>query len=105
MVILNLQLFVSSTDHDLFNDRYLSMKNIKILWITILLFPVSLTDYYSTLNVKRDATTKEIRSAFKKLALSSHPDKNKVRNEILLISSNNNLDIILYIKTSSRTQL
>lgn len=53
------------------------MKNIKILWITILLFPVSLTDYYSTLNVKRDATTKEIRSAFKKLALSSHPDKNK----------------------------
>ena len=49
-----------------------------MFWVMILVFRVTLADYYSTLNVKRDATTKEIRSAFKKLALSSHPDKNKV---------------------------
>ena len=34
-------------------------------------------DYYQILGIKKDATTKEIRSAFKKLALQNHPDKNK----------------------------
>lgn len=38
----------------------------------------SYCDYYTTLGIKRHATTKEIRSAFKRLALSTHPDKNKV---------------------------
>ena len=53
---------------------------IKLVVITIIICMLqkSHADYYTTLGVKRDATTKEIRSAFKKLALSSHPDKNKV---------------------------
>uniref|UniRef100_G3NZS1 DnaJ homolog subfamily C member 10 n=1 Tax=Gasterosteus aculeatus aculeatus TaxID=481459 RepID=G3NZS1_GASAC len=33
-------------------------------------------DYYSLLKVNREATTREIRQAFKKLALTMHPDKN-----------------------------
>ncbi|XP_032385423.1 dnaJ homolog subfamily C member 10 [Etheostoma spectabile] len=33
-------------------------------------------DYYKLLKVSRDATTREIRQAFKKLALTMHPDKN-----------------------------
>uniref|UniRef100_A0A8P4GP67 DnaJ homolog subfamily C member 10 n=1 Tax=Dicentrarchus labrax TaxID=13489 RepID=A0A8P4GP67_DICLA len=33
-------------------------------------------DYYSLLGVGREATTREIRQAFKKLALTMHPDKN-----------------------------
>eukprot|EP00043_Microstomoeca_roanoka_P009294 m.88546 g.88546 ORF g.88546 m.88546 type:complete len:835 (+) comp14543_c0_seq4:3-2507(+) len=33
--------------------------------------------YYEVLQVKTDATTKEIRRAFKQLALQYHPDKNK----------------------------
>uniref|UniRef100_A0A8C9WY83 DnaJ homolog subfamily C member 10 n=1 Tax=Sander lucioperca TaxID=283035 RepID=A0A8C9WY83_SANLU len=33
-------------------------------------------DYYNLLKVSRDATTREIRQAFKKLALTMHPDKN-----------------------------
>lgn len=35
-------------------------------------------DYYSLLGVGREATTREIRQAFKKLALTMHPDKNPV---------------------------
>ncbi|KAM6955709.1 dnaJ homolog subfamily C member 10 isoform 3-T4 [Lycodopsis pacificus] len=33
-------------------------------------------DYYNLLKVNREATTREIRQAFKKLALTMHPDKN-----------------------------
>lgn len=35
-------------------------------------------DYYDLLRVSREATTREIRQAFKKLALTMHPDKNPV---------------------------
>ncbi len=35
-------------------------------------------DYYKLLGVNREATTREIRRAFKKLALTMHPDKNPV---------------------------
>lgn len=35
-------------------------------------------DYYSLLGVSREASTREIRQAFKKLALTMHPDKNPV---------------------------
>lgn len=35
-------------------------------------------DYYALLGVNREATTREIRRAFKKLALTMHPDKNPV---------------------------
>uniref|UniRef100_A0A7N8XXF2 DnaJ homolog subfamily C member 10 n=1 Tax=Mastacembelus armatus TaxID=205130 RepID=A0A7N8XXF2_9TELE len=33
-------------------------------------------DYYDLLGINREATTREIRQAFKKLALTMHPDKN-----------------------------
>lgn len=35
-------------------------------------------DFYGLLGVERGATTQEIRRAFKKLALTKHPDKNMV---------------------------
>ena len=37
-------------------------------------------DYYDILGVGRDATNKEIRKAFKKLALVHHPDKSKEKD-------------------------
>ena len=35
-------------------------------------------NYYDVLGVAKDASTKDIRKAFKKLALKLHPDKNTV---------------------------
>lgn len=53
-----------------------------ILFITFLSCTLSSEpdsdDFYKRLGIPRDATVKDIRKAFKNLALTMHPDKNKV---------------------------
>ncbi|GAA6094812.1 dnaJ homolog subfamily C member 10 isoform X1 [Tachysurus ichikawai] len=55
-----------------------SMKTLLFLFIlTWLVVTIhSDEDYYKLLGISREASTREIRQAFKKLALTMHPDKN-----------------------------
>lgn len=39
-------------------------------------------DFYKLLEIEKDADNREIRKAFKKLALKMHPDKNTVRRSL-----------------------
>ena len=55
-----------------------------VLFSTFLYYPVLCGDYYQLLGLSRDASNKEIRKAFKKLALRLHPDKNKVSTSSVL---------------------
>lgn len=54
------------------------MKVDAILMVLSILHGVWGDDFYDILGIARDADNKEIRRAFKKLALTLHPDKNKV---------------------------
>ncbi|XP_053733003.1 dnaJ homolog subfamily C member 10 [Synchiropus splendidus] len=47
-----------------------------LLFTLVLVLAEGGQDYYKLLGVGREATTREIRQAFKKLALTMHPDKN-----------------------------
>ncbi|CAJ1078895.1 dnaJ homolog subfamily C member 10 [Xyrichtys novacula] len=51
---------------------------LRLLLLVVLLVAVCAEsrDFYKLLGVNREATTREIRQAFKKLALTMHPDKN-----------------------------
>ena len=44
-------------------------------------------DFYTILGVDRDASTREIRKGFKRVALVRHPDKNRVGRERSVVES------------------
>lgn len=67
------------------NHLRLSRKSLLFAFIAVWLF-VSICsdeDYYKLLGISREASTREIRQAFKKLALTMHPDKNPVSSFIM----------------------
>lgn len=56
-------------------------------------------DYYKLLGLTKSATNRQIRQAFKKLALTMHPDKNPVSRIVLIrIFKCSLIDILCWIK-------
>lgn len=61
------------------------MKTLHCLFLGLLVINIQLSDctdnteFYTLLDIEKDADNREIRKAFKKLALKMHPDKNPVR--------------------------
>lgn len=49
-----------------------------LLLLVCISFCTEDTDFYTLLDIEKDADNREIRKAFKKLALKMHPDKNTV---------------------------
>jgi DnaJ domain len=64
------------------------MKNLFVQSFVVLLSvsTISGLDFYELLGIDRHASTREIRQAFKKLALTLHPDKNRVSHHRILVN-------------------
>ena len=69
----------SNWQHSWQRSQMASKLIITFVLLAALFIVANSEDFYEQLGIERDADAKDIRRAFKKLALTMHPDKNPVR--------------------------
>ncbi len=74
---------ISKSESSKISELSLRKKFLLKLFLIFTFIVISLTkeDYYKILGIKRTASEREIKKAFKKLSLKYHPDKNKDKTE------------------------
>lgn len=75
--------FWSSCFVDVVSMNYFA--SLSVLFLVFAKF-ICADDFYNLLGLSRQATTRDIRKAFKKLALNVHPDKNRVADFLFILS-------------------
>lgn len=87
------------------SSPWMSRKSTFLIALTLvaMIGVVQSEDFYELLGIERDADAKDIRRAFKRLALTMHPDKNQVnylKDVYIQFFVPNKIPLLIYIGSS-----